>query len=138
MAITPEQKELARHRFNRAEETLKESIAALARQSVSLSINRAYYSVFYAMRAFLAIVDKDSSKHTGVVSLFNQYFIKTVIVSEISLKPIQSLMDLRHEGDYQDFAKTTEEEAAGAIESAKMMIEHMKTILEKLLEVNNR
>ena len=43
MAITPEQKELARHRFNRAEETLKESIDTLARQSVSLSINRAYY-----------------------------------------------------------------------------------------------
>ncbi|MCF6148983.1 MAG: HEPN domain-containing protein [Candidatus Kuenenia sp.] len=89
------------------------------------------------MKAFLAIVDKDSSKHTGVVSLFNQYFIKTGIVSEISFKSIQSLMDLRHEGDYQDFAKITEEEASGAIESAKMIIKNLKTILEKLLEVNN-
>ncbi|MBF8277290.1 MAG: hypothetical protein HW390_2363 [Candidatus Brocadiaceae bacterium] len=134
MALTPEQKELARHRFERAEETLRESIDALARQNVRLSINRAYYAVFYGIKALLAIADKDSSKHTGIVSLFNQYFIKTGIVSEISFKAIQSLMDLRHEGDYQDFAKITKEEAAGAVESAKTIIETLQRILERFLE----
>lgn len=134
MALTPEQKELARHRFERAEETLRESIDALARQNVRLSINRAYYAVFYGMKALLAIADKDSSKHTGIVSLFNQYFIKTGIVPEISFKAIQSLMDLRHEGDYQDFAKITEEEASGAVESAKTIIETLQRILEGFLK----
>lgn len=97
MSLSPEQKALARHRFERAECTVGEAIDELSRMNFRLAVNRAYYSVFYAMRAFLAIANKDSSKHSGVISLFNQYFIKTGIVSEISFKSIQSLMDLRHE-----------------------------------------
>lgn len=109
MALTPEQKALAKHRFERAETTLNEAIDELSRRNFRLTVNRAYYSVFYAMRAFLVPADKDSSKHSGVISLFNQYVIKPGIVSEINFKAIQSLMDLRHEGDYQDFNEITEE-----------------------------
>ncbi len=134
MALTPEQRALAKHRFERAETTLSEAMDELSRKNFRLTVNRAYYSVFYAMRSLLATVDKDSSKHSGVVSLFNQYFIKTGIVSEISFKSIQSLMDLRHEGDYQDFAEITEEEAKGAAETAKTIITALKESLEKLFE----
>ncbi|GFP37768.1 hypothetical protein HKBW3S44_01448 [Candidatus Hakubella thermalkaliphila] len=134
MALTPEQKELAKHRFERAKTTLNEAIDEVSRRNFRLAVNRAYYSVFYAMRAFLATVNKDSSKHSGVMSLFNQHFIKTGIVSEISFKSVQALMDLRHEGDYQDFAKITEEEAKGAVETAKIVITMLKETFEKIKE----
>ncbi|OGL42337.1 MAG: hypothetical protein A2042_05475 [Candidatus Schekmanbacteria bacterium GWA2_38_11] len=134
MAITPEQKALARHRFERAETSLNEAIDELSRNNFRLTVNRAYYSVFYAMRAFLATVNKDSSKHSGVISLFNQHFIKTGIVPEISFKAIQSLMDLRHEGDYQDFAEITKEEAFGSVNTAKIAIGLLKEVIEKLLK----
>jgi len=134
MALTTEQKALAKHRFERAEATLNEAVDELSRNNFRLTVNRAYYSVFYAMRSLLAAVDKDSSKHSGVVSLFNQYVIKAGIVSEISFKSIQSLMDLRHEGDYQDFAEITGEEAKGAVETAKSIITALKESLEKLFE----
>ena len=88
MALAPEQKALAIHRFQRAEETLNEAFDELFRKNFRLTVNRAYYSVFYAMRAFLATIDKDSSKHSGVVSLFNQHFIKTSMIPEISSKLI--------------------------------------------------
>lgn len=136
MDINHEQKELARHRFERAKETLNESLDELARKNIRLTVNRAYYTVFYAMRAFLALVNKDSSKHTGVVSLFNQHFIKTGIVSDVSFKSIQTLMDLRHEGDYQDFAMISMEEAQGAVEIAKTIIESLEMIQEGLLKNN--
>ena len=130
MAITPEQKALAIHRFQRAETTLEEAVDELSRKKFILAVNRAYYSAFYAMRAFLATVNKDSSKHTGVISLFNQYFIKTGIVSEISFKSIQTLMDLRHEGDYKDFAEISEAEAKGAVDTARVIIAMLKEPLE--------
>lgn len=133
MALTPEQKALATHRFERAEATLTEALDELSSKKFRLAVNRAYYSVFYAMRALLALVDKDSSKHAGVVSLFNQYFIKTGTVSEISFKSIQSLMDLRHEGDYQDFSEITWEEAKGAVETARILLSNLKESLEKLI-----
>lgn len=85
------------------------------------------------MRAFLATVNKDSSKHSGVISLFNQHFINSGIVSDINFKEIQSLMDLRHEGDYQDFAEITEEEANGAAKTAHGLIGSLKEVLEQLL-----
>jgi hypothetical protein len=132
--MIPEQKTLAKHRFERAELTLTEAIDELSRKNFSLTVNRAYYSIFYAMRAFLATINKDSSKHSGVISLFNQHFINTGIVSEINFKAIQSLMDLRHEGDYQDFVEITEEEAEGSVESAKTIITSFKAVLQKLLE----
>lgn len=134
MVVTSEQKELAKHRFERAKETLIEAIEELSRKNFRLTVNRAYYVVFYAMRAFLATENKDSSKHSGVISLFNQYFIKKGIISEVRFKSIQSLMDLRHEGDYQDFVEITEEEAKGAVESAKTIIDNLQKPLERLLK----
>lgn len=47
MAITPEQSALARHRFERAEATLLEARDELTRKNYRLTVNRAYYSVFY-------------------------------------------------------------------------------------------
>ena len=88
MAVTPEQKALARHRFERAEAILKEASDELSRKNFRLAVNRAYYSVFYAMRSLLATVDKDSSKHSGVLSLFNQHVIKTGILSDVGFKSI--------------------------------------------------
>lgn len=134
MDITAEQKALAEHRWTRAKTTLDEAIDELSRNNYRLAVNRAYYSVFYIMRAFLAIVNKDSSKHSGVMALFNQYFIKPGIVSDVSFKEIQSLMDLRHEGDYQDFVEITLEEAKGAVETTKRILELLKDDINKSLE----
>lgn len=133
MAITVEQKALAQHRLTRAKTTLDEAIDELSRNNYRLAVNRAYYSIFYMMRAFLATVSKDSSKHSGVMALFNQYFIKTGIISDISFKEIQSLMDLRHEGDYQDFVEITVDEANGAVEIAKRIFEVLKDNLNNVV-----
>ena len=46
MVVTPEQKALARHRLQRAQETLEEAFDELARNHFRLAVNRAYYSVF--------------------------------------------------------------------------------------------
>jgi len=42
-------------------------------------------------------------------------------------------MDLRHEGDYQDFAEVTKEEANGSVEISKKTIKALKKILGNLL-----
>ena len=131
--MTTEQKALVLHRFERAETSLQEAKDELARKNFRLAVNRAYYTVFYAMRAFLATVGIDSSKHSGIAALFNEHFIKSKIVPAVSSKLIQSLMDLRHEGDYQDFAVITEEEAKGAVETAQSALDTMRIVMKKLV-----
>lgn len=133
MAVTPEQRALALHRFERAETALQEAQAELSRSNYRLTVNRAYYAVFYAMRAFLATVAMDSSKHSGVAALFNQHFIKTGIVPAVSVKAVQALMDLRHEGDYQDFAVISLEEASGSVEAAAGALDAMRGVLMNII-----
>lgn len=38
------------------------------------AVSKAYYAMFYAGRALLLAVGADPHKHTGVVSLFGEYF----------------------------------------------------------------
>ena len=46
---------LARHRFQRAREALRDARLLLAEGSLTGAINRFYYAAFYAARALLAI-----------------------------------------------------------------------------------
>jgi len=39
--------------------------------------NRAYYSIFHAMRAVLALEQKDFKKHSAVIAQFTQSYLKT-------------------------------------------------------------
>ncbi|GFP32169.1 hypothetical protein HKBW3S42_00474 [Candidatus Hakubella thermalkaliphila] len=77
MALTPEQKELAKHRFERAKTTLNEAIDELSRKNFRLAVNRAYYSVFYAMRAFLVLLGSSNwSKNIFDVTLLRKSGIR--------------------------------------------------------------
>ena len=134
MAVTREQKALALHRIERAEAALQEAQDELSGKNYLLTVNRAYYSVFYAVRAFLGTENIDSSKHSGVASLFSQQFIKTGIVPEVSFKAVQSLMGLRHEGDCQDFAEISMDEPAGSVGAAKAAMDSMGVVLKKLVK----
>lgn len=44
-------------------------------------------------------------------------------------------MDLRHEGDYQDFAEISEDEAKGAVETANTIFATLKETLEKIFNI---
>ena len=43
------------------------------------SINRSYYAIFNALRSLLSLAKLDSKKHSGMLSLFDEYFAKTAI-----------------------------------------------------------
>jgi uncharacterized protein (UPF0332 family) len=66
---------LAQHRFDRAEITLREAEDELSRKNFRLTVNRAYYPIFYAMRALLATVSKALKtlwSHLSVQPIFYQ------------------------------------------------------------------
>jgi uncharacterized protein (UPF0332 family) len=86
------------------------------------SISRSYYAMFTAARALLATKHLDSSKHTGVVSLFNQHFVKTGIVTNDLGRMLMKGKDLRQDGDYKDFVETSIEEAQEQYNNAEKFI----------------
>jgi len=67
---------LAMYRMQRSKEILIEARDNLKQKHHGLSINRSYYARFTAARALLALKEMDSSKHSGVIALFNQHIVK--------------------------------------------------------------
>ena len=98
-----------------------------------LSVNRSYYAMFTAARALLALEEKDSSKHTGVISLFNRWVVKPGNFPKDVSRFLLKAKDLREDADYGDFVKITEEDARIQYERASKFCEEAKKRLDELI-----
>lgn len=123
-------KELSAHRFSRAREELATAELLLSSRMFRSSINRSYYSIFHAIRAVNALDGFDSSKHSGVISHFNQEYVKTGKVPKEASKAIRHASQLREQADYEDFYMATEEEATEAYNGAVRFIEAVSVFLD--------
>lgn len=94
---------LSAHRFGRAREELQTAELLLKNANFRSSINRSYYAIFHAIRAVNALDGFDSSKHSGVISHFNQEYVKTGIFEREASKIIRNASELREQADYEDF-----------------------------------
>ena len=113
---------LSAHRFKRAKEELSTAELLLRSTNFRSSINRSYYAIFHAIRAINALDGFDSSKHSGVISHFNQEYVKTGIFQKSASKIIRNASELREQADYEDFYEATQEEASDVFEQATIFI----------------
>lgn len=106
------------YRLKQAEETLSEAKRMLESGFSSRTIiNRAYYSVFYALLALFIKTDVSikTSKHSGIISIFDKEFIKTGKLDKRYSKIVHDLFDARQESDYKEFAELSVDDAAGFV-----------------------
>lgn len=113
---------LSAHRFKRAKEELSTAELLLHNTNFRSSINRSYYAIFHAIRAINALDGFDSSKHSGVISHFNQEYVKTGIFQKEASKIIRNASELREQADYEDFYEATQEEASDVFGQASLFI----------------
>lgn len=123
---------LARHRLSRAKETFQEALTLLDKNALSGAVNRFYYAAFYAARALLATKELDSAKHSGVISLFNQHFVKPGTVNAERAKALSRSFEERQDSDYEDFAEPTLEEVRNIRKSVEAFIEECEKVLETM------
>lgn len=131
MADNDNKKALVLYRIESAQEKLKSAIDLFEKEDYKDSVSRSYYAIFTAARALLATKQLDSSKHSGVIALFNQHFVKTGIVPKDTSKLIEKAKLYREQADYGDFFVVSKEEAETQIESAKRFIDNAKEGIEK-------
>lgn len=70
---------LSKYSFEKALSNIEIAKELYKTKRYEFALNRAYYSVFDAMRSINALDKFDSSKHSGVISHFNHYYVKTGI-----------------------------------------------------------
>jgi uncharacterized protein (UPF0332 family) len=123
---------LAMYRMQKAKEILIEASDSLQQKHYGLSVTRSYYAMFSAARALLALKEMDSSKHSGIISLFNQHIIKEGLFPKEIGKFLPKAKDLREEADYGDFVEITEKDARIQLERAQQFIEAAEKTIEDL------
>ena len=125
---------LARHRLARAKENLIEAEDSSNQGHFALAVNRSYYAMFTSARALLALKELDSSKHSGVVSLFNQHIVKPGLFPADFSKLLREAKGLREDADYGDFVKVTAEDARQQIENAHTFVEEAEKALSRMAQ----
>jgi len=126
----PYSKELIQYRMERARETLVTAQLLRDQNADTASIvNRAYYAMFYASLAILATIGEETSKHAGVLALFDKHFIKTGVLPKEMGKFLHTAFDTRQTGDYEDKLEISQTMAERIVESA---VQFVHSIEEKL------
>lgn len=98
--MTDGQAELIRYRLSRAKETLEEANELVNSGHLYGAANRIYYACFYAVVALILTKNLSSSKHSGVIGLFNKNFVKTGDIPKEMGKFYSRMFDNRLESDY--------------------------------------
>jgi uncharacterized protein (UPF0332 family) len=127
-------KALADYRIERAKEILVEAKDTLKQKHYKLSVNRSYYAMFTAAKALLALKEKNSAKHSGVISLFNKYIIKNDLFPKKLSKYLPKAKDLREDADYVDFINITKDDAILQLERATEFIKEAEKAISKMLK----
>lgn len=93
------------------------------------TINRAYYSIFYAATALLLTLDLTRSKHSGVLAAFRENFVKPGIFSVEDSRGYGEAFELRNVTDYETLGKAEEVQARTTVENASRFFEQCKVYL---------
>ncbi len=121
--------ELSEIRLKTAKECLSVAKNNFSNNYYKAAANRAYYAVFHAMRAVLALDEYDSKKHSGIISEFRKRYIKTKIFDAGFSVTITELFNSRTDCDYDDFFEISADAVKNQIEAAEEFI----CVVEKYL-----
>jgi uncharacterized protein (UPF0332 family) len=105
-----------------AHEMLEASRVLLNNDFYTSAINRAYYAVFYAASALLVTKGISQGKHSGVISAFRQYFIKTGLIAPEYSMIYGRLMEGRHVSNYELGSSVTRDNAQSNLANAEEFV----------------
>jgi uncharacterized protein (UPF0332 family) len=117
--------------IKKAKRSIKAAKRLIGDEDYDFASSRLYYAVFYAMEAVLLTKNLTSSKHTGIISQFNQFFVKEGIFPKNFSKIISRLFRERQVGDYGFYIDITEEEILEDVKSTENFLGKIKKYLKQ-------
>ncbi len=116
---------------------MEQSTSALASANTLLdaglfrdSVNRAYYSAFYAVLALLCMKGLGTSKHSGAIALFDREFVKPGVFTKSLSVFLHKAFDMRQEADYSEMSAIDEQDAREAILGAEDFVSQIRLNLD--------
>jgi uncharacterized protein (UPF0332 family) len=123
---------LFQYRREQALLTLQEAEKMLVENfSPRTIINRAYYAMFYMTLSLFIYkgISYSTSKHTGIISLFDKEFILTNLIERKHSKALHKMFDRRIEFDYKDFVHPMVDDAREGVTAAHQFIDAIEAFI---------
>jgi uncharacterized protein (UPF0332 family) len=117
--------------MGQADEALQAAQSTLAAGLVRSAANRAYYAMFYAVLAVLAIEKRETSRHSAAISLFDLHFVKPARVPREYSRWLHDAFALRQQADYAADTTITAEQAKIGIDHAQAFVERIRSVLSQ-------
>lgn len=108
---------------------LDEANLLLEQRHFTGALNHLYYAAFYAARALLATKTLDSSRHSGVIALFQEHFLKTGLIPPDVARALPRAFEKRQTSDYGDL---TSSDLITAVRAARMVPRRMRPVTRTL------
>ena len=115
--------DVAKHRLRVAKEDLQAANLLLEANSYRGANNRAYYAIFHAVSAVLAVEEVAFKKHKDTLAYFNKNYVATEIFPRNLGRKIVKAEEICHESDYDTFYIASKEVTVEQIQTAEQLIE---------------
>ena len=123
--------DLSKYRLAKAAETLETAKRDMNAEDYASANNRAYYCIFHAMRAVIALDGEDYKKHSAVIARFTMNYLKTEILSREYGKLISNASLIRNRSDYEDFYICSIEDTQKLVEGAEDFLGSVTAYLQQ-------
>ena len=129
----------ARYRLNKAKETLETAKMILNEGKDFTSANkRAYYDIFYAIRAVLAIEETDFKRHKDVLAYFNKEYVNKEIFPKMIGRKISQAQRIREDSDYDDDYEPSLEKTEQQINTAGELVDLVEKYIDNYYNKNSK
>ena len=123
--------ELAKIRFERADELIKEAEYMLAKNMYKSANNRAYYAIEKAISALLISRQIETKTHAGVLKMFNLEFVRNgdgTFIQEDYVIATEA-EHIRNISDYDDFYIASKLETIELVNNARSLVDKVRSVL---------
>jgi len=129
--MTGTKNDLINYRIARAKGTYDDALILSEREKWNSTINRLYYSTYYALMALLLDSDLKPTTHNGAKSNFSEYFIKTGKIDSKYGKMYSQLFTWRQKGDYDDLFDFGKDKVMPYFEPVNDFISLIESMIKK-------
>ena len=120
--MNPEQESYIKYRIARAWDTFDDAKILSSKGKWNSTINRLYYSSYYAVMALLLKHELKPTTHNGAKTNFTEHFIKNQKIDKKYGKIYSQLFTWRQKGDYDDLFDFEESQVIQYFEPVEELI----------------
>lgn len=122
---------LAKYRLEQARDMVRAAEVLHTAGEFKSGNNRAYYAMFHAVRALLALEGVDYKKHSAIIAHFQREYIRTGLFSREYSDMLIKASAIRNASDYDDFYLASRDETAQQINNAEKFVTAIEEYLSK-------